>query len=54
MNKGKRLLITLMSTGMATVMSFVVSLFLTPFITNMLGTEVMDLLRCPKTLSVML
>lgn len=39
MNKGKRLLITLMSTGMATIMSFVVSFFLTPFITNMLGTE---------------
>lgn len=39
MNKGKRLLVTLMSTGMATIMSFVVSFFLTPFITNMLGTE---------------
>lgn len=39
MTKGKRLVITLMSTGMATVMSFVVSFFLTPFITNVLGTE---------------
>ena len=39
MNKGKRLIVTLMSSGMATAMSFVVSFFLTPFITNMLGTE---------------
>lgn len=39
MNKGKRLIITLMSSGMATAMSFTVSFFLTPFITNMLGTE---------------
>lgn len=39
MSKGKRLIVTLMSSGMATAMSFVVSLFLTPFITNMLGTE---------------
>lgn len=39
LNKGKRLIVTLMSSGMATVMSFVVSFFLTPFITNMLGTE---------------
>ena len=39
LNKGKRLIVTLMSSGMATAMSFVVSFFLTPFITNMLGTE---------------
>lgn len=39
MSKGKRLIVTLMSSGMATAMSFVVSFFLTPFITNMLGTE---------------
>lgn len=39
LNKGKRLIITLLSSGMATAMSFAVSFFLTPFITNMLGTE---------------
>lgn len=34
MSKGKRLIVTLMSSGMATAMSFVVSFFLTPFITK--------------------
>ncbi len=49
MNKGKRLIITLMSTGMATVMSFVVSFFLTPFITNMLGTEAYGFVTLSKS-----
>ena len=50
MSKGKRLIVTLMSSGMATAMSFVVSFFLTPFITNMLGTEAYGFVTLSKNI----
>ena len=39
MSKGKRLIVTLMSSGMATAMSILVSFYITPFNTNKLRTE---------------
>ena len=39
MDKAKRLLTTILTSGIATVLSFLISFILTPFITNKLGVE---------------
>ena len=39
MNKVKRLIITIVTSGMATLLSFLISFTLTPYITNKLGVE---------------
>ena len=39
MNKVKRLLMTILTSGIATILSFLISFILTPYITNKLGVE---------------
>ncbi len=39
MNKVKRLLMTILTSGVATILSFLISFILTPYITNKLGVE---------------
>ncbi len=39
MNKVKRLLMTILTSGVATILSFLISFILTPYITNQLGVE---------------
>ena len=39
MDKVKRMLMTILTSGIATILSFLISFSLTPYITNKLGVE---------------
>lgn len=54
MNKLKRLLMTILTSGIATILSFLISFILTPYITNKLGVEAYGFVTLARTLLSML
>ena len=54
MNKVKRLLMTILTSGIATILSFLISFILTPYITNKLGVEAYGFVTLAKNFTRML